>query len=80
MEIMTVEDIAQPGPDGTTALMQLFANVSKKKDQRSAIEAIIIDFYQKFGLKNVLESSIHFGNVSVFRKLFTLAISKEDSK
>ena len=27
-----------------------------------------------------MESSIHFGNVNIFRKLFTLGISKEDSK
>ena len=80
MKKMTVEDIAQHGPDGTTPLMELFANVSKKKDQSSKIESTIIHFHEKFVLNTVLESSIYFGNVDIFSKLFTLGISKEESK
>ena len=77
---MSVEDIAQPGPDGTTPLMQLFENVSKKNFFSTVIEINIIHFYLKFGLKNVLESSIYFGNINIFSKLFTLGVSEEDSK
>ena len=80
LEKMTVETIAQPGPDGTTPLMQLFANVSKKKEFSSDIEMVIVYFSQKFGLKKILELSIHFGNVNIFSNLFALGISNKDSK
>ena len=73
VENMNQEGIAQAGPDGTTALMQLFANVEKKKDSSSEIEQLILDFtMNKFGPRQVLETSILFANQYIFRKLFNM--------
>ena len=79
---LTPKQIAQPGPDGTTPLMQLFANAVKLEHFASVIEALIMAFsLSKFTIKDVLEGSIHFGNKSIFQTLCTTyGLPTEDAK
>ena len=80
MEKMTPKQIAETGPDGTTPVMQLFANVTKKQEDGSEIENCIIQFtMSRFLLKNVLEGSIIFWNINIFQKLFKRRVSKSDA-
>ena len=83
LEELTPEQIAQPGPDGTTPLMQLFANAVKHEGYASDINKIILYFTLdkgKFLVKDVLEGSIEFGNLSIFRKCFNLGLSARDAE
>ena len=84
MEKLTAAEIASPGPDGTTALMQLFANAARHKDDNSFqfnLELLLGNFtFDKFGPKNVLEASIVFGNKAIFRKFFDMGVTENDSK
>ena len=78
---LTPKQIAKPGPDGTTPLMQLFANAVKHEHIASDIKALIMDFsLSKFTVKDVLEGSIHFGSKSIFQHVFALGLSVEDAK
>ena len=78
---LTPKQIAKPGPDGTTPLMQLFANAVKHEHLASDIEALIKAFsLSKFTVKDVLEGSIHFGSKRIFQHLFALGLSIEDAK
>ena len=82
MEKMTPKQIAKPGPDGTTPLMQLFANIKKKKEYSTLIEQIIIHFAladPKFLPQDILEASITFGNAAIFEKVFQLSVSSSDA-
>ena len=83
MEELTPEQIGQPGPDGTTPLMQLFANAVKHEGLASVINEIILEFTLgkfKFLIKDVLEGSIEFGNLTVFQKSFILGMSARDAE
>ena len=82
MDNMTPEKIAKIGPDGTTALMQLFANVKKKQEFSPEIEQLIIHYAtmaQKFLLKDVMEASITFGNAAIFETFFNLTVTPIDA-
>ena len=73
LEELTPEQIAEPGPDGTTPLMQLFANAVKYEDFASVVKIIVVFFTvvrSKFLLKDVLEGSIAFGNLNIFQIVF----------
>ena len=82
LELLTPEDVALPGPDGTTALMQLFANACKHQDLAGVQNdlEIILDMFtlEKFGLNSVLEASIYFGNVPVFQKFCKMGVTEEE--
>ena len=76
LEELTPEQIAQSGPDGTTPLIQLFANAVKHEHLASFINEIILEFTLdkfKFLVKDVLEGSIEFGNLSIFKTCVAIA-------
>ena len=67
--------IDQVSPDGTTSLMQLFANADRHERMAAEIEGIIIDNTpSKFELIQVLEASIVFGNTRVLEKILSQQI------
>ena len=82
MEKMTPEHINEIGPDGTTPLMQLFANIKKKKEASSVIEQLIVHYAetnQKFLLRDIMEASITFGNDTIFNQFFKLTVETNDA-
>lgn len=78
---LALDRIAEAGPDGTTALTQMFANIAKKKELSSYIEKFIVLFTERsrFCVKDVIEASIIFGSVNIFEK-FNQFITEYDTR
>ena len=81
MNKMSPKQIARPGPDGTTPLMQLLANTVKHKDESSATHEFIRKMTDagKFEAFHVMETSICFDDEAIFETLFDKICSVEEA-
>ena len=70
MEKMTQEHMEDIVPDGTTPLMQLFANVSRKTESSTGIEGLIIQLFTsgKIKWRSMMDTCIIFGNLKIFKQ------------
>ena len=66
LDNLSLEQIQQPGPDGTTPLMQLFAAAKVNEIREKKIRDILIVYMFHFGMKQILEMAVLFANYRVF--------------